>query len=103
VDYKTTQSCDPVEFAYSVKKYGYDMQAAWYRRGMEKAGFKLNEFVFVAQEKVYPYASKVFIISEEQMNLGWEKMEGFLELYKNHSEGGHLSVYNSPNIVTLTL
>jgi hypothetical protein len=24
-------------------------------------------------------------------------MEGFLELYKNHSEGGHLSVYNSPN------
>ena len=103
VDYKTTQSCDPVEFAYSVKKYGYDMQAAWYRRGMEKAGFKLDEFVFVAQEKVYPYASKVFIISEEQMNLGWEKMEGFLELYKNHSEGGHLSVYNSPNIVTLTL
>jgi hypothetical protein len=67
VDYKTTQSCDPVEFAYSVKKYGYDMQAAWYRRGMEKAGFKLDEFVFVAQEKVYPYASKVFIISEEQI------------------------------------
>jgi len=103
VDYKTTQSCDPVEFAYSVKKYGYDMQAAWYRRGMEKAGFKLKEFVFVAQEKVYPYASKVFIISEEQMNLGWEKMEGFLESYKNHSDGGHLSIYNSPNIVTLTL
>jgi hypothetical protein len=86
-----------------LRKYGYDMQAAWYRRGMEAAGFKLDEFVFVAQEKAYPYASKVFIISEEQMNLGWEKMEGFLELYKNHSEGGHLSVYNSPNIVTLSL
>lgn len=103
VDYKTTQSCDPKEFVHSVKKYGYDMQAAWYRRGMEAAGFKMREFIFVAQEKSYPYASKVFRITDEQMDLGWAKMEGFLESYKNYSEGGHLSIYNSPNIVDLEL
>ena len=29
VDYKTTKSCNPKEFADSVKHWGYDMQAAW--------------------------------------------------------------------------
>ena len=48
VDYKTTQSCHPKEFAGSVRKYGYDMQAAWYKRGMEKAGFKVKEFVLIS-------------------------------------------------------
>ena len=103
VDYKTTQSCHPKEFAGSVRKYGYDMQAAWYRRGMEKAGFKVKEFVFVAQEKKPPYASKVFRMTEELMEQGWDKMSGFLEEYANHGKGGHLSIYNSPNIVDLVL
>lgn len=103
VDYKTTQSCHPKEFVGSVKKYGYDMQAAWYRRGLEKAGFKVKEFVFVAQEKVHPFASKVFRMKEEHMNRGWEMMEQYLEDYKNYEKGGHLSIYNSPNIVDLEL
>ena len=34
IDYKTTISCEPFAFNKSVKKYGYDMQAAWYRRGL---------------------------------------------------------------------
>jgi hypothetical protein len=93
----------PKEFVGSVKKYGYDMQAAWYRRGLEKAGFKVKEFVFVAQEKVHPFASKVFRMKEEHMNRGWEIMEQYLEDYKNYEKGGHLSIYNSPNIVDLEL
>ena len=36
VDYKTTKSCDPKQFADSVKYWGYDMQAAWYRRSMDR-------------------------------------------------------------------
>ena len=103
VDYKTTQSCHPKEFAGSVRKYGYDMQAAWYRRGMEKAGFRVKEFIFVAQEKVHPFASKVFRMGEEHMNRGWEMMEQYLEAYKNYEKGGHLTIYNSPNIVDLEL
>ena len=55
------------EFAGSVRKYGYDIQAAWYKRGMEKAGFKVREFVFVAQEKSV-YAQKVFRMTEELMD-----------------------------------
>jgi len=103
VDYKTTISCEPFAFNKSVKKYGYDMQAAWYRRGIQMAGYDIDSFVFIAQEKVHPYASKVFRITEEQMNFGWTMMENYLEEYKEYQKGKPLSIYNSPNVVDLVL
>jgi len=103
VDYKTTKSCNPEQFADSVKYWGYDMQAAWYRRGMQKAGYVVKEFVFVAQEKVPPYASKVFIITDEQMDKAWEQMSVYLEDYNKYLDTGIVSTYNSDNVVTLDL
>ena len=103
VDYKTTKSCDPKEFADSVKYWGYDMQAAWYRRGMEKAGYSVKEFAFVAQEKVPPYASKIFVITDEQMDKAWDKMQVFLDAYNKYLYDGITTIYNSDSIVTLDL
>lgn len=103
VDYKTTISCEPFAFNKSVKKYGYDMQAAWYRRGIQMAGYDIDSFVFIAQEKVHPYASKVFRITEEQMDYGWTMMERYLNDYKEYQKGKPLSIYNSPNVVDLVL
>ena len=103
VDYKTTISCEPYAFNKSVKKYGYDMQAAWYRRGIQMAGYDVDEFVFIAQEKVQPYASKVFKITKEQMDYGWTMMENYLEEYKEYQKGKPLTIYNSPNVVDLVL
>jgi len=103
VDYKTTKSCDPKEFADSVKHWGYDMQAAWYRRGMQKAGYNVKEFAFVAQEKLPPYASKVFVITDEQMDKAWNCMEVFLDAYNKYLKDGITSIYNSDSIVTLDL
>ena len=57
----------------------------------------------VAQEKKAPYASKVFRMTEELMEQGWDNMSRFLEEYANHGKGGQLSIYNSPNIVDLVL
>ena len=101
VDYKTTISCEPYAFNKSVKKYGYDMQAAWYRRGLESAGYNVDDFIFIAQEKVHPYASKVFKITKEQMDYGWTIMERYLKEYKEYQKGKPLSIYNSPNVVDL--
>ena len=42
-------------------------------------------------------------MGEEHMNRGWEMMEQYLEAYKNYEKGGHLTIYNSPNIVDLEL
>ena len=101
VDYKTTISCEPYAFNKSVSKYGYDMQASWYRRGLESAGYSVDGFVFIAQEKTHPYASKVFRITKEQMDYAWKIMERYLEEYKEYQQGKPLSIYNSPNIVDL--
>ena len=103
VDYKTTYSCSPESFLESVLKYGYDQQAAWYRRGLEAAGYRVKEFVFVAQEKKLPYASKVFKITEQQMDKAWIKMSASLESYKKYLKGTKPTIHNSPNIVTLDL
>ena len=103
VDYKTTVSCEPFAFNKSVKKYGYDMQAAWYRRGLLMAGYDVEDFMFIAQEKVHPYASKVFRITKEQIDFGWSMMESYLNDYKEYQKGKPLSIYNSPNVVDLVL
>ena len=103
VDYKTTQSVEPYTFAKSVKKFRYDLQASYYRRGMEAAGYRVTDFMFVAQEKTYPYASKVFRMTKEQMDFGWSIMETYLENYKEYKKGKTLSIYNSPNVIDLVL
>ena len=103
VDYKTTQSVEPYTFAMSVKKFRYDLQAAYYRRGMEAAGYKVTDFMFVAQEKTYPYASKVFRMTKEQMDFGWSIMESYLEDFKEYKKGKPLSIYNSANVIDLVL
>ena len=103
VDYKTTVSCEPFAFNKSVKKYGYDMQAAWYRRGLLMAGYDVEDFMFIAQEKVHPYASKIFRITKEQIDFGWTMMENYLEEYKEYQKGKPLTIYNSPNVVDLVL
>ena len=103
IDYKTTISCEPFSFNKSVKKYGYDMQAAWYRRGLLMAGYDVEDFVFIAQEKVHPYASKVFRITKEQIDFGWTMMESYLSDYKEYQKGKPLTIYNSPNVVDLVL
>jgi hypothetical protein len=103
VDYKTTYSCSPESFLESVLKYGYAQQAAWYRRGLEAAGYRVKEFVFVAQEKKEPYASKIFKITDKQMDKAWLDMKDMLESYKKYLKGTKPTIHNSPNIVTLEL
>tara|TARA_R100000544_G_scaffold36825_1_gene25951 strand:+ start:3033 stop:3920 length:888 start_codon:yes stop_codon:yes gene_type:complete len=104
VDYKTTQDCSIQGFTSSVKKYSYDLQASWYKRAYEAAGFKVVDFYFVAQEKKVPYASKIFKLSEYDLNAGWGALEGALIQYKDVIEGNEKpSVYNSPDSIELKI
>jgi hypothetical protein len=63
----------------------------------------VKEFVFVAQEKRAPYASKVFLITDKQMDLAWIDMNEYLEGINKCLKGARPTIYNSPNIVTLDL
>ncbi len=103
VDYKTTSDCSVRGFTNSVRRYSYDLQAAWYKRGFEKAGFQVRDFMFVAQEKKPPYASKVFKMNHTDMEVGWNFLSDYLEEYNKvvWSGGKQATIYNSPNVVEL--
>jgi hypothetical protein len=103
IDYKTTQSCSVEAFTSSIKKYKYDLQASWYKRGYEKAGFKVENFIFVAQEKKEPYASKIFTMKADDLASGWDLLNELVSEYKAVINGKQASVYNSPDIIEVNL
>jgi len=101
VDYKTTIDCSVRGFTGSVRRYSYDLQAAWYKRGFEKAGFQVHDFIFVAQEKKPPYANKLFKMNHTDMEVGWNFLSEYLDDYNKLLNGAPATIYNSPNIVDL--
>ena len=103
IDYKTTSDCSVSGFTRSIRRYTYDLQAAMYKRGFEKAGFKVEDFLFVAQETKHPYATKIFKMNNEDMDRGWEQLEETLGDYKAVCDGQTPSIYNTPSVVEVML
>lgn len=65
VDLKTTDDASPAAFARSVRKYRYDVQAAFYLDGVEYAtGIRPEHFYFIAVEKSAPFGVAVYELSE---------------------------------------
>jgi len=103
IDYKTTSDCSVSGFTRSIRRYQYDLQAAFYRRGYERAGFKVEDFLFVAQETKQPYATKIFKMHDEDMDRGWDQLEKTLGDYKAVRDGERPTIYNTPSIVEVML
>lgn len=81
VDYKTTDSCADGDFDRSVRKYGYKFQAGMYREGVFQNTFDEYGFVFVAQEKKPPYASRVYVCTDGFIQEGYAKFRKAIEQY----------------------
>lgn len=77
-DYKTTKSANEIEFSYSIKKYNYDIQSAWYQRGWAAVtGKRPLGFCFIAQEKEPPHGVAFYNIPDLKIaNLMIEKVLG---------------------------
>ena len=101
VDYKTTADCSIKGFTNSCRRYSYDLQAAWYKRGFEAAGYQVVDFVFVAQEKKTPFVNKLFKMNHTDMEVGWNFLSDYLEEYNKVLNGQAPTIYNSPNVVDL--
>ncbi|MCV7255269.1 PD-(D/E)XK nuclease-like domain-containing protein [Mycobacterium hackensackense] len=71
VDYKTTKNAEPRAFWKSVSEYGYHQQDAWYRAGAVACGLCDDPlFVFIAQEKEFPYEVTVHESRPSDVNRG---------------------------------
>ena len=90
-DLKGTTAATKDEFAREASKYHYDMQAAFYMRGVEKVfGIKQEhtDFVFVAVEKATRIVS-AYWLPEEGVAFGRQKVDHalrkFVECTRNES------------------
>lgn len=74
VDLKTCQNADTDSFARDAIKYGYDVQAAHYLRGVKSInGNKPVEWYFIAVEKAEPYAVNVIKAGDDFLDRGtWQ-------------------------------
>ncbi len=61
IDYKTCSSSNSQDFYHSAIKYGYDIQAALYIDIAKVNKINCESFIFVAQEKTFPYLASVFV------------------------------------------
>jgi len=66
-DIKTTQDASPNGFPRDVRKYGYDLQAEFYRRVMRLHGAGDLDFYFICVEKEYPHAVCVHTLAEDYL------------------------------------
>lgn len=81
VDYKTTDSCADGHFERSCFKYGYDVQAGMYTEGYLQSEFIPAGFIFVAQEKIAPYAVRIYVCSDEWIAQGYDRFRELLGTY----------------------
>ena len=89
VDYKTTESCDEGHFERSARKYGYQFQAGMYCEGLFQNTFAEYGFAFVAQEKTPPYASRVYICSEDYIKRGYDMFRELIGIYHDCKTSGN--------------
>lgn len=103
VDYKTTDSCADGMFERSVRKYGYKFQAGMYREGVFQNTFDEYGFVFVAQEKKAPYASRVYICNDDFIREGYEAFREAIGTYHWCKENDNFFGYQGPDNMTTLL
>ena len=104
VDYKTTTSASPEDFAKKAYDYGYHKQAYLYSKGYEIiTKEKPKAFIFVAVEKAEPYSVCVFVADDTFMRVGQIETEIMLDTYKRCSASGNWYGYNGENPVIIPL
>ena len=104
VDYKTTADCSVRGFTSSIRKFQYDLQAAFYKRGFEKSWLYGARLYLCSTREKAPYASKIFKMSQEDMERGWLQLEHTLGEYSAVAMGKQQpTVYNSPSVVEVNL
>ena len=97
VDLKTTTDASPKAFAHSAFKYRYHVQDAFYTDVLNKAGFKINGFVFIVVEKAPPYNVAIYQLGDEERELGRQEYLDDLETYKQCKASNEWQGY-SPDI-----
>jgi exodeoxyribonuclease VIII len=79
VDFKTTKDASRRAFQNAIAQYGYHIQSAIIQDGIrETEQRKIDNFIFVCQEKIYPYQVGIYILDEEALDTGHNEYKALL-------------------------
>lgn len=81
VDLKTAADASRRAFERSIAYYGYAEQAAFYLDGANALAPRERKFIFIAVEKVRPYAVAVYELDEDAVQLGRDDYQRHLRTY----------------------
>jgi hypothetical protein len=94
-DIKTTsRSANPAKFSRTVFDLGYDVQASWYRRGVERLTGVTPEFRLLVCEVAPPYAVSVVGLAPSAVELGNAKVDWALDLWARCVASGEWPGYD---------
>src|SRR5574338_261540 len=85
IDLKTIK--DIRDWDYQYHKYGYGIQAAFYKEGYETLTGKEINFVFIVQEKKFPFYAKVFRITSEKIKKAKDEYYKIIQNYLDYKNG----------------
>lgn len=93
-DYKTTDNASPDVWSRNkLVEMGYDIQAAWYLRGLKALTGKDADFVFLVQEIEPPYECSLVGVSAAMLELGRRKVDMGLALWEQCMRNGQWPGY----------
>jgi hypothetical protein len=102
-DLKTTQSCEPDDFAKSIFTFGYYQQAGFYSMGMEAlTSCEQPCFAILAVEKEEPFVHMAFDLGGKTLEAGRHDARKALDMYLECQKTGRWPGY-SDKIVTLDM
>lgn len=105
VDIKTTEDASTEGFLRSVIKYGYDLQVAQYKTGVEEIERKPHKFVFIAVEKNPPYVANILEADDLLYAKGYDDYRAYLGMVKECQTTGNWYGYTgsagTPNMLGL--
>jgi len=81
IDFKTTECAAEDAFAYSIQRYGYFSQAAFYCMGCEEVLGQTPGYTWLVAEKSAPYAVAAYQIQSATLNAGTEFCRRALQRY----------------------
>jgi hypothetical protein len=101
-DYKTCASANYYDFMRAIKRYGYDIQSAFYREGVRAVGLHEDPgFFFLAQEKEPPYLCGYYQISEQYTVEAMDDIKTAKIIFKRCLTDGDWPSYNGGELVTI--
>jgi len=91
LDYKSTETADPLSFSRQIIAMGYDVQSAHYLEAFDVMDtYPITEpiFIFLVQERSEPFACSLVGVDPMMLDLGQQKCEFASKLWKQCLDSG---------------